>query len=113
MREDDYVFTPLTGRAGRLPNVQTPFDCNRPLSAKEVGRLMKRYARLAGLDADRIHVHLLRHSAAMLMDAVGARERDIQQFLHHSNLDTTSRYLHALRGERNDWWQKVDTLLNL
>jgi len=52
MDSDDYVFTPLTDNAVRLPNVEAgAWHRNRPLARKTVNHLLRKYARRAGLDA--------------------------------------------------------------
>ena len=87
------MFTPLADNATRLPNVDAgAWDRNRPLSGGATNRLLKRYARRAGLDARLIHVHVLRHSAAMLEEELGASLVSISAFLGHANPSTTMRY---------------------
>ena len=72
IQPEDYIFTPLTDRAARLPNVdQSSWTRNQPLSSREVGRLLKKYAKRAGLDPAKIRVHTLRHTAAMLRKQAG------------------------------------------
>ena len=87
------------------------WDGNRALSAGEVNRLLKRYARMAGLDEERIHVHVLRHSAAMLEEELGTSLTRISEFLGHADPKTTMRYLRHLRGEGDETWEgKMEVL---
>ncbi|HQF64072.1 MAG TPA: tyrosine-type recombinase/integrase [Anaerolineaceae bacterium] len=111
----EYIFTALSDRATRLPNVYAgAYDpAAQPLSMREVGSLLKRYARKAGLDPEGIHVHILRHTAAMLRKAAGDDVKKIQALLAHSSLAVTDIYLHQLEGNPDDSWAKVDTLLGL
>jgi len=80
----EYIFTALNDSARHLPNVQKATLCSVefskakllskhetqsvvcPISAQMVGRLLKKYIRLAGLNPQGITVHTLRHTAAML-----------------------------------------------
>jgi site-specific recombinase XerD len=86
---------------------------SQPLSAREVNRRLKMHAARAGLESRDIHVHTLRHSAAMLMDEAGADLAEIMKFLNHESLATTQRYIHKMRGQRNVHAAKMAELLNL
>ena len=111
---DAYIFTPLTDRAARLPNVDPArWTRNRPLSSREVGRLLKKYARRAGLNPSKIRVHTLRHTAAMLRKQAGDDIDQISSFLGHSSLSTTQIYLHRLSGQSDSSWLRVAELLGL
>jgi site-specific recombinase XerD len=110
----DYIFTPLSDRAARLPGVDPHVWSRRqPLSAREIGRLLKKYARRAGLDPTRLTVHSLRHSAAMLRKQAGDDLESISSFLGHSTLAVTQIYLHSLQGRSDATWLKVEALLGL
>lgn len=120
MVDGDYIFVPLSDNILRLRREGEPlidaetWTRNRPLSAREVGRLLKRYARLAGLESEQIHVHTLRHSAAMLrLEANGGDVVDLQQLLGHSSLAVTSIYVHKVRGRHDVSWAKAAALLGL
>lgn len=114
MTDDDYIFIPLNDHATRLKTV-TPETWNRnhPISLKQVNTLLKRYARRAGLDAEKIHVHILRHTAAMLRDEAGDDIQEICNFLSHSSVAVTQIYLHRVRGKKDTTWIKVEALLGL
>ena len=114
IQPDDYIFTPLTDCAARLPNVDPArWTRNHPISSREVGRLLKKYARRAGLDPSRVHVHTLRHTAAMLRKQAGDDIDQISAFLGHSSLSTTQVYLHRLEGQTDTSWSRVAALLGL
>jgi integrase/recombinase XerD len=62
-----------------------------------VRELLRRKARDAGLPREvweRLHPHVLRHSAATLLAADGVPVHEIQQLLGHADLRTTQRYIH-------------------
>jgi len=58
------------------------------------------------LNGKRLHPHLLRHSAAVHMLRAGADIRHVQEFLGHSNLDTTKIYLRMIPGRLKDDYVK-------
>lgn len=114
IQESDFIFTALSDRATRLPNVnKDSWNTNRAISMREVGRLLKRYAKRAGLDPKKVHVHTLRHTAAMLRKEAGDDVEKICAFLGHSSLAITQIYLHKVEGQKDESWAKVESLLGL
>jgi len=113
MRLEDYIFTALSERAARLPNVGKGFKARRPISMREVSRLLKLYARRAGLDPVKLKVHTLRHTAAMLRKETGSPVDEICKFLSHSSLAVTQIYVHTVEGHADPNWVKVEALLGL
>jgi integrase/recombinase XerD len=107
----DFIFTPIKEKM-HLPGGRI-LGNTAAISAREVGRLLKRYCRLAGLDAKAIHPHTLRHTGAMLRREVGDSVEVIMVFLGHSNLGVTSIYLHQLEGKSDQSWGSVADLLGL
>ena len=102
IQPDDYIFVSSLRK-----------DSAKPISIREANRMLKVYARAAGLDAQRIHIHSLRHSAAMLRMQAGDDVGTISTFLAHSNITTTSIYLHKVRGRPDASAGKVGALLGL
>ncbi len=61
------------------------------LTARSVGRLVKKYTLLANVPWD-LHPHALRHAFATHLLADGADLRAIQELLGHRSLSTTQKY---------------------
>jgi len=76
------------------------------LTARSVGRLIKKYTRHSGIFR-KISPHSLRHTfATHLLDA-GADIREIQEMLGHSSLSTTQRYTHVSMGKLMEVYDKA------
>ena len=76
------------------------------LTARTVGRLIKKYARHSGIFR-KVSPHSLRHTfATHLLDA-GADIREIQEMLGHSSLSTTQRYTHVSMGKLMEVYDKA------
>jgi integrase len=68
MAAGDYIFTPLDpARTRRLPgNAGKRIEPNRPLSGRVASRIVKKYARRAGVDIEKARIPGLRHAGARL-----------------------------------------------
>lgn len=73
-------------------------DSNR-ISVTAVHRLVKKHLLAAGLDADQLSAHKLRHTAATMMLSGGVDVKTLQEVLGHENLNTTQIYTHIENTE--------------
>jgi len=100
----------LTGRArgGRGPHAEAVFlnYSGRRLTQRSVGRIVKKYVRIANVNWD-LHPHSLRHAFATHLLADGADLRAIQELLGHQSLSTTQKYTHASIRQLMDIYDKA------
>ena len=77
----------------------------RRLTQRSVGRIVKKYVRIANVNWD-LHPHSLRHAFATHLLADGADLRAIQELLGHQSLSTTQKYTHASIRQLMDIYDK-------
>lgn len=65
-----------------------------PLNADQVGQMVGKYIRRAGIDKPGA-CHLFRHAAATYMLDAGADIRHVQEMLGHADISTTQIYTHV------------------
>src|SRR5713101_7233472 len=78
----------------------------RRLTPRSVGRILKKYVRIANVNWD-LHPHSLRHAFATHLLADGADLRAIQELLGHQSLSTTQKYTHASIRQLMDVYDKA------
>ena len=71
-----------------------------PLTRAGVFLILRRIAAKAGLEPERVHPHLLRHSFATHLLEGGADLRSVQEMLGHADLATTELYTHVSDSRR-------------
>ena len=64
--------------------------------------ILRKLAEKAGLEPERVHPHLLRHSFATHLLEGGADLRSVQEMLGHADLATTELYTHVSDSRRRE-----------
>jgi site-specific recombinase XerD len=84
----------------------------KPISLRNVQHLVQKSLIQMGLDAKNYSVHTIRHSFATHLVDNGTDLHTIKELLGHTNLQTTSRYLHLSTTRINSVINPYDALLN-
>ncbi len=64
------------------------------LRRESLWRIIRSRGKLAGISSSRLHPHVIRHTVASHLLRRGMDLRTLQEFLGHSSIDTTEKYLH-------------------
>ncbi len=90
------------GRATLLNNKQSevvfPSKRGNQMTRQTFWHRIKHYALLAGIEADKLSPHVLRHAFATHLVNHGADLRVVQMLLGHSDLSTTQIYTHVAKA---------------
>jgi integrase/recombinase XerD len=78
-----------------------------PLTRAGVFLILRKLAAKAGLEPERVHPHLLRHSFATHLLEGGADLRSVQEMLGHANLATTELYTHVSDQRRRELYYQA------
>jgi integrase/recombinase XerD len=78
-----------------------------PLTRAGVFLILRKLAAKAGLEPERVHPHLLRHSFATHLLEGGADLRSVQEMLGHANLSTTELYTHVSDQRRRELYYQA------
>ncbi len=82
------------------------------VTVKTIRTIMKSIFKRFRIDEDNISLHTMRRTFATISYDLGADLKKIQQVLHHSNLQTTSRYVNASTRSKNMLeYEVADTIL--
>lgn len=73
----------------------------RPISPSTIYQVFRSYAEAAGLPADRMHPHVLRHSIAVHLMNAGWDVADVQDWLGHRDIASTMVYA-AVTNKRRE-----------
>jgi integrase/recombinase XerD len=82
-----------------------------PMPKSSVQGAFRRAKLEAGIQKRGISVHTLRHSYATHLLETGVNPRVIQQYLGHTQLETTMVYLHLTRAGQDDAYARINTLM--
>lgn len=75
---------------------------SQPISASYINALVKRYGSAAGIPAEKLHAHALRHAGARLRRKAGADIWQLQATLGHASIAITQRYTEDVLDEPED-----------
>ena len=110
---DDYVFTALDpSRHTRLPEHRAKANLNpgqAPLAYDTARQILRKYAKHAGVDLRKAHLHGLRHAATLqtmedMEEKQGAVDvTKLKDLLRHKNLNTTQVYMQHKKPPEDPW----------
>ena len=106
---NSWTKTMIRDYIGTRKNRKDPlFVSNKrgPLSRRQIERLVHNYGSEIGLDKDKRHPHVLRHTHAVHALKSGIDLRTLQQNLGHSSIEVTAIYLTMDIDDRKEEYTK-------
>ncbi|UCE91833.1 MAG: tyrosine-type recombinase/integrase [Methanobacteriota archaeon] len=106
---NSWTRTMLRDYIGTRKNHRDPlFVSNKrgPLSRRQIERLIHNYGTSVGLERDKSHPHVLRHTHAVHALKSGIDLRTLQQNLGHSSIEVTAIYLTMDIDDRKEEYSK-------
>jgi integrase/recombinase XerD len=86
---------------GGAPGPLFPSRNRNPISRDRLDDLMKHYCRLAGIPAEKAHMHALKHSCGTHLSELGKDVAIIRDWLGHRNVQNTMVYLEVTNHARD------------
>lgn len=108
LEEGDHVFVALHPERILRMHPEREVDPNRPISNRQANRILKKYARRAGVDEEKAHVHGLRHAGLRLRVAQmkerkgGVDYLEVMEVAGHSSLAVTQIYVQEVLEDPED-----------
>jgi hypothetical protein len=97
IQDDEVIFTPLTDVAGRVERLYGKDWREHALSAANIGRTVRMYARWAGLAAEEITPKALRYTALVRKKRAGLGMEEMMRDLGYESLDAVRRALKSVQ----------------
>lgn len=98
-------------RTQLLINGPSPFlfvsKLGAPMSRIMFWKIIKKYARIAGIEKSLVTPHVIRHSFATHMMERGADIRSLQEMLGHAGISTTQVYTHTSRDHLREVYKET------
>jgi integrase/recombinase XerD len=102
-----YLFSAMPGRGGARQII----DPNNPLDERTMLLIIKKYAKQAGLNPNKITIHSLRHLHAETYLEAGASVEEVRARLCHASLATTQHYVSSMNNDKNRLASKLDDMI--
>ncbi len=77
------------------------------LSRKSIDKIMKYHCERADISKSKSHFHTLRHTRAVELAEYGLDTKDIQWWLGHKSIDTTTIYMQYTTKQQKDVYDKL------